>query len=976
MASSGIMSRADIEESVLADVAKFCNTPVTAIEDLYECTPSQIHMIHETKPEVYQFVLTFGPGASIERFSEALQGVISKNPTLRTRFAKCHLGTLQVVLGVEEIPIRPSGDVDQYLRGSRADGLWLGVPLFRAAFLGRNFVATIHHAVMDYWSWFTMFNVDVAAAYYGHATPERPAFKEFVAHCRAIDDSEAKSFWASRFRGIPAAFPSFKSGCSDKVRRAMTREVAFRRMSGEEVHAQMPYYIEAAWAITSSIYTGNDSVSYGYLLSGRSSSSNGFQGTLGPTVTEVPVQVDLHRNMTVGQLIKNRALSLRQLQAHPAVHWGISKINAASQASKHAASYRTLLNILPELPAAGGNTDIKLDRMVSVEAPFPLHLIFSINDGGFIIDPRFDPEAISEVQLNQVLNQFEYVLQLLTEAAPKTKLSSLKLLNPHDRQRISTWNARVVEKSAKPIHELFRDQVRVRPDATAVEASDGTADYRLLDQMTDRLAQELRRRGVVRSVAVALVFERSLWAVVAMLGILKAGGICVPLDKNDNIEDRAAICSRVGVKLVLTSSTEYSKSVGLAVDIFSVGADSVSSILDAPSAVVSNMSSPADIAYILFTSGNGGESQGMVFQHRSLVSSLKSQAQALSWQPGSRLLHMAPYVSSWSVYEVLGMLLSGGCLCVSTDSDLEHSLSRAIQVTQPNWAILPSGELGKLLPGNAPSLQSIVCTGEPLQSKVMTTWNHAARLFRGWGACEASLLSTLSGVNSASLDVDCVGFPIGCSVWIVNPQNIHDLAPIGSTGELLIGGSGVAQGYFGDGLKTAASFIAPPQWASLFAAGSSKFYRTGDLGRYNPDGSIVLVGRRSSRVKIKGRTVQLEELERKLLGCDELSHVVMLTQISAGRTVVVAVVCLSDARLPTTRTLQRLPRPHKQIVDRSLAVVEEYAQAALPSEAVPTIWIAVEWLPWGNTRNVDRDRIRRWLNTSKNLLSSADLSTT
>lgn len=976
MGSLGIISRANVEESTLSDIVKACNTSVSAIEDVYECTPSQLRMIYETKPEVYQFVLSFGPQADIERFCEALRQVISLNPTLRTRFAKCQLGTLQVVLEQEQISMHLSDDIDQYLHDSRSDNCWLGVPLFRATFIGRKFVGTIHHAVMDYWSWFTMFNVDIAAAYYGLPPPNRPVFKEFVAHCRAIDDSSAKSFWAARFKGIPAAFPNAKSTSSNEVRRAQLRKVAFKKMVSPDIHAQMPYFIEAAWAITSSIYTGNDSVTYGYLLSGRSSSSNGFQTTLGPTVVEVPVQVDLQRNMTVGQLIKGRALSLRELQAHPAVQCGINKIMEASEASKHAAAYRTLLNILPELPAVNDDEDIKLDQMVSIEAPFPLHLIFNINDDGFLVDPRFDPEAISEAHLNQVLNQFEHVLQQLAEAPLNAKLSTLKLLNPSDRQCIGTWNTRLPEKPGKSIHEGFRAQARVRPDAMAVEATDGRADYRTLDHLSDRLAHELQRRGVSRSIAVAFLFERSMWAIVAILGILKAGGTCVPIDNNSSHEENSAICSRTAVKLVLTSSTEFHKSVGLAKDILAVNAASISSFTDAPSVVIGDASFPTDLAYILLTSGNAGESLGVLLEHHNLVSSLRSQAQTLAWHPGSRMLHIAPYVSSWSVCEVLGTLLSGGCLCIPYDLDHEQNLSVGIEATQSNWAILSSNQLQNILPSSAPSLKSILCIGNQFCNEALTTWRNYAQVFNGWGTCETSFINTISDTRADFQDVKSVGSPIGCSVWIANPQNIHDLAPIGSVGEILLSGSGVAKGYLGDETKTAAAFIAPPVWATSFRTATSKFYRTGDLGLYNSDGSISVIGRRNNRIKIKSRTVQLEDLERVLLNCTELRDVAVLTQISAGRTQVVAVVCLADSSLPSATVLQRLPDSCKQTVDLRLAAVENYAKSTPLADVMPNVWIVVEKLPWTNSGHLHRANIRQWLKTFKNLVSCADRCST
>lgn len=956
------MSKDDVDEAILTDIARACNTSIKDIEDVYECTPSQIRMIQEIRPEVYQFVLSFGPSASVERFSEALRRVVDLNAILRTRFAICRLGTLQVVLGADEIPIHHSGDMEQYLQDSRTEGLWIGVPLFRARFIGTKFVATIHHAIMDYWSWFTLFNVDLAAAYYQLEPPTRVPFKDFVAHCKSIDDSEAKAFWAARFRGHPACFPDFGSGGSGEVRKAATRKVSLGRTVSGAVLAQMPYFIEASWAITSSIYTGNDSVAYGYLLSGRSSSSNGLRNTLGPTVIEVPIQVDLKRNMSVEQLIKERALSLRQLQANPAVQCGIHKIIAASTASKHAAAYRTLLNILPELPAAGESEDIKLECMTSIEAPFPLHLIFNINGDGFTIDPRFDPQAISETQLNHALNQFEHVLQLLIESPTKTKLSSLKLLNPHDYQRISSWNGGTAQQSAASIQQAFRVQVREHPDAPAVEDGDMRIEYGMLDQMSDRLAHELQTRGVSRNVAVVMIFERSLWAIVTILGILKAGGACVPIGENEDLADRAAICSRVKAKLVLVSSAEYPKSVGVGPDIYTVNHDAIEPMT---TGAPLDTSCQTDTAFILCARNTETESRAFMLQHGSLAVSLVIQAQNLGWQQGCRMLHRTSYASSWSIFEVLGMLLSGGCVSVHSKPGDEMNLSRAIEDSESNWTILSSSELCTVSPSSTPSLENVLCIGErPIPTKVSTMWTRAVRLFRGWGTSETSFISTVLEVPPSSPDTTCVGLPAGCSVWIVNSQNIHDLAPIGSIGELLVAGPGVAKGYFADEAKTAASFVAAPAWAASFSLEDARLYRTGLLGRYDTDGNICLVGRRSNRVQIKGRAVQLEDIERVLLNCDILSDIAILTQISAGRTQIVAVVCLADSVLPSKSMLDPISETSKSVVTRDISTVKNYAKSKLPSDIVPTVWIAVERLPRTDSQALDRGSIRDWVKST------------
>ncbi|KAG6038977.1 NRPS protein [Claviceps citrina] len=993
------MSPSDVDESTLAGIASSCNTSTAAIEDLYECTPTQIDLIRH--PDVYQFVLSINSTAILQHFREALRLVIARNSILRTRFSEYQPGkTLQVVFKLREVETdiiftHHSGDLDEYLQKSRERPLkqWLGLPLFQAAFIGNKFVATIHHAVIDYWSWFTLINVDFMAACLGQPIPNRPPFKDFVSYCNAIDESDAKQFWQRRFKGVPSCFPQVSNSGTDsrQMSAGAAREITFQSGAmGDVVHAQIPYFIEAAWAMTSSIYAGNDSVAYGYLLSGRSSSSIGLQNTLGPTITEVPVQVDLQRNMTVGQLVKDRATSLRQLQTHPAVYWGIHKIRANIQEAKYAVRYGTLLNILPEHPLPpssddraqdGREQEVQFDGMMSFEGNFPLHLMFKMNGDGFILDPRFDPESISERRLGLVLDQFEHVLRLLVQAPLHTKLSSLSLLNQRDKAQIFKWNSKLVTENTgqSSVHEAYRAQARVRPDAVAVEDSSqgNVATYRTLDQMSDSIANLLRSRGISRNVPVCLVFERSIWAIAAILGIMKAGGIWVPINTHASREDRIAICSKMQAGLVLVSSTQYASCLGLAADILAVNPDTFHSFIESEPLHKGKMEScSTDTALVYFTSGStcssglGEEPQGIMFAHHTLISSLKSQAKALGWQPGCRVLHSARYASKGSVCEVLGTLLSGGCICIVSDieSDMDHGLCGITPAAPADWAILASSTLDCMpqLSRSRSCQLSILCTDEPRRTKDLTAWLPLANRFvRGWGTGETSFISTIADVTDfpRDMEAECIGFPIGsCSMWIVNTHNVHDLAPVGSLGELLVSGASIAKGYWADDVKTAASFIAPPQWATSFAADAGKFYRTGYLARYKMDGSIALVGKRTNRFKLRGHMVQLEQLERTVrLHCAQVRDVACLTQISAGRTQIVAVVCLADQRLPSVRVLKRVHDGFQEIVDQHIAAVRERVESELPAAVIPDIWIAVEQLPWADYQVLDRLRVRQWL---------------
>lgn len=983
-----MMALAEVDEPTLSNIAKACDIPKGLIVDVYGCTPMQLAMIAETRAEVLHFILTFGLTADIDRFCQAIRQVVSINSILRTRIVKCSLGTVQVVTSEEHVTEHLSGDLKKYLDNDWTRRVGLGKVLFHTAFVDRVFVATIHHAVMDYTSVAALLGKDLPAAYFGFAPNPRPVFKQFVAHYTNMDQTVARSFWASRFKGAPAVFPRVESGVIPAPLERVGRKMRLTQIGNGILHTHLPYYIEAAWALTAATYTASDNVVYGYVLSGRSPTLNGVESTLGPTIAEVPVQVILQRNMSVEWLLKDRATTLRQLQMHPASQYGVAAIGAINESARIASGFQTLLNIVPVLSMSSEEAGVKYDGVIWHGGSFALQLVCRIRDDEISVEPRSDPALLADGQLHRILNQFEHILQWLVKVPQHTKLDELPLLNDHGRSEILSWNKTLPQSTENCLHELFRARARAQPEAMAVESSDGNASYSRLDQMSDDLAYELQRRGVSPGQRVAFIFEKSLRAIVAILGILKAGGLCVPIDRDDRYDRKAAIISLTKASMVLTSSVERTNVTSLAPDVLAIGADFAIErpelgIPKKPRPTSSSPSSslpafsPESLAYIICTSSSTRALQGVLLEHRSLASSLTSSALRLGWGPESRIFQFAPYASSMSVMEVFGALLFGGCLCIP-DGDAcgrlgprsKLGLPGCLASAKANWAMLPPSVLRAVSPSHVPGLRWVASVGEPIDAEASERWGAALRLFNCWGACGASVWSTVAELGPlCPYPESNIGRPAGCAVWIVNPRDPHQLCPIGAVGELWIEGPGVARGYLkGDeATATVGSFVSvPPPWAAaLRKENGARFYRTGDLGRYNPDGSIFFVGRQVNQVKSAGQKLQVEEIERALASCSEVEDVAVLAKISGGRTQLVAVVCLADggSGQVTMTVSHELGGMCSGAVEQRLDVVRDYARSRLLSNMVPTTWLAVERLPRSTSGKLDRALISTWLRT-------------
>lgn len=1017
MAQPTIMSRADIDEATLSELAKTCHVPANQVEDVYACVHQQLDQMSDARYERFQIVLSFGPEIDLDRWCEVVGRVVAMNPVLRTRIVHCpKFGSLQVVINEDHITERFSGmDLDQYLHDDQTRRLGYGDALLRTAFVDRNFVISMHHAIMDYWSTTTLLREDLILGYISHPDPpqRRPPFKDFVKHCASIDEATATSFWSSRLgKRIPAIFPSLKrADYTPYPDQMVTQEISLKgRVGSDKIPAtHVPSFVEAAWALTAAIYADSDNIAYGFVLSGRSSTATtrgggGLDTTfLGPAHAEVPVQVNLGQRsaMTVEQFVRDRASSIRQLQAHPALQYGLRNIAKVSEPARVASGFQTLLNVIPILPSAlptatneKESSIIRMDRMVWRAKGYVALMvrckILDFPDHGILVEARYDPAVMEELQLRRVLNQFEHTLHALMDAPPQTKLDNLPLLNSHDRAGVLAWNTALAAEEKKTLHQLFIAQARASPESTAVRVTDGgLTSYRELDQASDRLAHELRRRGIVPGSLVPFVMEKSRSAIVALLAILKAGGACMPLNPDDSAPVRKVITSSLTMAkttpdLLLASPTaNITTSAGLVSQVFIVSAESIAGLPEADihSPLPDGSESSHELACVIPTSGTStGSPKCVALDHRSLVSTLNSMADRLGWpDSGMRMLHFAGYESCTSIYEIFGTFLSGGCLCIPppppspSAGGLTQDVCEFINSMEVNWALLTPTALRYVSPSDVPTLRSVLSTGEAIDPWGFQSWVEAPeariRFFNSYGTTETSAFNTVAELTAGS-DSSSIGTCLAASrIWLVNPQTPQlELAPIGSVGEIIIQSIGSpARRYIDDspkklGLASAAFLPQPPTWAPPTVQ-ETRWFRTRDLAKYNPDGSIALIGRQENRIKIAstGRTIQLDEVERVLLGCEAIRDVVVQTKIAAGRTQLVAVVSLASVE-----SRQHPGRENGVDDEAGLEDVKGYANSKLPADMVPTMWYVVgRPLPRTASGKVDRAAVRELVKTQR-----------
>ncbi|KAI8200119.1 Nonribosomal peptide synthase atnA [Colletotrichum sp. SAR 10_86] len=993
------------DPAILAQICEQCQISPKDIQDVYPCTPLQSGMMVDSSLYVHVIVHKIDPSVDTDRLCGAIDQVVASNAVLRTRIVDCDgAGLLQaVVKGGEPVLRSTETDLERFLERNNSVRTDLGTPLIRFALVrcstedgGTRLVTTLHHVMFDFHVMEFLMD-DTWSIYQGIAPPLHAPFKDFVEHCAAIDSKEAVAFWRGRFKNGASIFPPLPAHNHQVLaNEVLTRDISFASDKSSTTlpsTALMPAYIEAAWAMAISDYTSNDSIAFGCILSGRGSGQpGGAETTFGPTIATVPVQVDLRRNMTIQQLVKGRVASRRELSTSPFLQYGLRRIRNISGDAQQASSFQSVLNIVHRAHTAGlGTSGLSLDAAYTEEPPKPygLLLICAPGEKHISVKTLFDPAVLAREQVNRILRQLEHRLRQLVTCPPSTPLKRLPCLNFGDTLELMDWNSQGFPKGP-PVDVCLHSRVFARaaeqPNALAVKSWDGEATYAELVTMVDNLAHEIlaaRQGSVTAEEPICLILGRSLSLVVSLLAVMRIGGTCVPIDPNLPDGRKEAILRQCRAHLILTSSD----SLGLD---FQRGYITHAVILNRAKDVT-RLTADMDVntpssraAYILFTSGSTGQPKGVVLEHRSLASTLTAWADVLGWSTSSTVLQFSAPAWDACALEIFGSLLAGACVCIPSDMDRESGLGVYIRSAQVEFAVLTPTALRNLAPEDVlPVLQTLVSAGEPITRRVFETWAGKVRLFNAWGPCEASVVASMGHLPPDARYPDTVGTPVGCAVWIVDPEDASRLLPIGAMGEMLIDGPGVAREYHLAPELTKASFIKLPSFVPRRKSGLDSphhLYRSGDLARYNADGTIAFGGRRDNQVKVRGQRFELGEVEAVLASHQSVSKVVVTTQQTRSGSAnkeLVAVLTFDEQHIAGDKTgaseSEEMNRIHVDDESRNqLQAIREFAGGCLPMFMVPTAWLVVSGFPLTPSRKVDRVKIQAFLDTVDMSTARAD----
>lgn len=490
----------------------------------------------------------------------------------------------------------------------------------------------------------------------------------------------------------------------------------------------------------------------------------------------------------------------------------------------------------------------------------------------------------------------------------------------------------------RQVHHWFEEQALRRPEETAVVCECRASSYRELNERACRIAEWLNGAHGSR---VAICAKRSVEMIAAVLGTLKAGAACVPLDPEYPLERLHLILRESQPEAVLRHKdlAEIVPCAGVAA--LDLDGPVPARLLAHPTQITGGEQEP--VAYVLFTSGSTGRPKGVEMPHGPLVNLLEWQRRTLPLPPGSKVLQFAPLSFDVSFQEIFSTLSEGGTLVLIRDElrrDPEGLLSvlveQRIQRLYLPFVALHQLAEAAVFKGRFPGdLREVITAGEQLQitPAIRSFFGRlpSARLHNHYGPTETHVASayTLAGSAREWPELPPIGRPIGNTRFHLMDGGMHPVKP-GETGEIYIAGACVARGYLNQPESTAERFVADP------TVSGQRMYRTGDLGRLRDDGEFEFLGRADDQVKIRGYRVELGEVEAALRRHPSVRNCAVAAHKRASEQVLAAYWVARDGTAV------------------SGAVLRDFLLDSLPEPMVPALWTPVETLPLTPSGKVDR----------------------
>ncbi|MDR0192479.1 amino acid adenylation domain-containing protein [Pseudomonas yamanorum] len=956
-----MLSLVELDQTTIDQIVASVPGGAANVQDIYPLAPLQEGIFYhhisaqQGDPYLLQSHLAFDSVERLQAFARALQSVINRHDILRTGVVWEGLQQpLQVVWRQAELSVQAvqvgTGDVLAQLH-RQFDPRHYRVPMSQAPLVRLVYaedprqqrvvaILLFHHIALDHTA-LDGVRHEMQASLLGlpEITDEATPYRNYVAQARlGVTEQEHEAFFREMLGDIHE--PTLPFGLQDvqgdgsaieeaceALSPALTQRLRTQaRLLG--VSAASMFHL--AWAQVLACTSSQDTVVFGTVLLGRMQGGKGSDRALGMFINTLPLRVDIG-GIGARAAVKATHARLTALLGHE--HASLALAQRCSGVAAPLPLFSAMLNYRhsDSQQAAVSPAWQGIETLASEERTnYPLTLNVDDQGDGF----RLTAMTPAQIGAQRICGYMQAALHGLVEAleqSPQLPLDRLSILGPQEREQLLFgFNATEVAYNLdQTLHGLFEAQVERTPDALAVKAGDQHLSYRELNARANQLAHHLRELGVQPDSRVAMCVERGLEMVIGLFAILKAGGGYVPLDPAYPLERIAYMLQDSAPAAVLVQGETRSLLGDVAVPVVDLDRNTWEHQPLSNSHV--DGLTPQHQAYVIYTSGSTGQPKGVINEHAGVVNRLLWMQDAYGLTAGDAVLQKTPFSFDVSVWEFFWPLFTGARLVMARpgghkDPAYLCEVIEAEQITTLHFVpsmldvFLAHGDVSQ-----SAGLLRVMCSGEALPGSLVRRFKQqlpGIGLYNLYGPTEAAVdVTAWNCARPLVPDNTPIGKPIANTRMYLLDARLQPV-PLGVVGELFIGGVQVARGYLHRPELTAERFLKDP-----FTAG--RMYRTGDVGRYLPDGNIEYLGRNDDQVKIRGLRIELGEIQARLTEYPQVNEAAVLAR---------------DERLVAYYTG----------VQADIEQLRAHLLARLPDFMVPAVFVHLEALPLSPNGKLDR----------------------
>ncbi|SFN56516.1 non-ribosomal peptide synthetase [Xenorhabdus japonica] len=774
------------------------------------------------------------------------------------------------------------------------------------------------------------------------------------------------NFWREALQGAPALLelptdrtrPAVQSYRGDQVAFTLSPELSDGLKALSQRHSSTLFMtLLAAWSVLLARISGQQDIVIGTPVANRQHSE--LEPLIGFFANTLALRVKLEDNPTVSELLAQ--VKAHALEAYVHQDLPFEQLVEALQPPR-SLSHSPIFQVMLALDNTPIQQSLELSDLVLDELPsarnsthFDLSLSMNDTDNGLVGELEYASDLFDRASIERLASYLQTLLTAMVED-DSLRVEDLPLLQAQQRnQLLLDFNDTALAYPQELlIHQLFEQQAEQTPDAIALVFGDSQLSYTELNQHANQLAHHLIASGVRPNDRIAICVDRSLDMIIGMYGILKAGAGYIPLDPEYPTERLAYQLSDSKPALLLTQHHLQARLPVQDIPVLLLDDDNhrntmAQQLSHNPDAHKMGLQ-PHHLAYIIYTSGSTGQPKGVMLEHRNVVNFIHAQHQTSEPQPGDRILQFATVAFDTSVSDIFPTLASGATLVLRPPHVRIPDMTFVTFLREQKITIMdmPTAfwhhwvqEMMAGRSGFSPYLHTIIVGGEKAEYRHLMNWlsspeTQSCRWINSYGPTEATVIATTLKLDNKNPlhpeGVIPIGYPLpNTRIYILDTHG--QPVPVGVSGEIHIGGAGVARGYLNRPDLTAEKFVAD----SFSEQTNARMYKTGDLGRWLPNGAIEYLGRNDFQVKIRGFRIELGEIETQLAACEGVSDAVVIAREEG----------MGDKRL----VAYLIPQSG---VTLNPAHLREQLSASLMEHMLPSAFVILDTFPLSANGKLDR----------------------